>query len=98
MSEVLRDNGIAGEAHDLVYGDRAATYGHPRFDFRVIAKIWSGMLQGVLKDGEELDEYRVALMMTGLKLARLVKSPHHKDSRVDAIGYVLTMERLDEAG
>lgn len=89
-------HGIAGEAHDLVYGARAATYGHPRLDFSIIAKVWTGLLRDKLKDGEELDAYRVAVMMTGLKLARLVKSPHHKDSRTDTIGYMLTMERLDE--
>lgn len=90
------EHGIAGEAHDLVYGARAHTYGHPRLDFSIIAAVWTGLLKDKLKPGEELDEYRVAVMMTGLKLARLVKSPGHRDSRIDTIGYMLTMERLDE--
>lgn len=90
------DDSIASKAHGFVYGERAKTYGHPRMDFRIIAKVWSGLLQDVLKDGAEIDEYRVAVMMTGLKLARLVKSPSHSDSRIDTIGYMLTMERLDE--
>lgn len=90
------DHGIAGKAHGFVYGERAKTYGHPRKDFTIIAKVWTGLLQDLLKDGAELDPYRVAVMMTGLKLARLVKSPGHHDSRVDTIGYMLTMERLDE--
>lgn len=92
----MTDHGIAGEAYDLVHGERAKSYGHPRHDFKIIAKIWSGLLQDLLKPGEELDEYRVAVLMSGLKLARLVKSPDHHDSRVDTIGYMLTMERLDE--
>ena len=87
---------IAEEAVSLVYGKRAETYGHPRKDFRIIAKVWTGLLQGVLQDGTELTEYHVALLMTGLKLARLVMSPQHHDSRVDTIGYMLAMERLDE--
>jgi hypothetical protein len=90
------DHGIAGKAHGFVYGERAKTYGHPRKDFTIIAKVWTGLLQDLLQDGAELDPYRVAVMMTGLKLARLVKSPGHHDSRVDTIGYMLTMERLDE--
>jgi hypothetical protein len=90
------EDSIAHEAHSLVHGDRAKSYGHPRFDFRIIAKVWSGLMQDLLKDGAELDEYRVAVMMSGLKLCRLVKSPAHHDSRVDTIGYMLTMERLDE--
>lgn len=87
---------IAHEAYGLVHGDRAKTYGHPRFDFTAIAKVWTGLLSDKLKPGEELDAYRVAVLMTGLKLCRLVKSPGHHDSRVDTIGYMLTMERLDE--
>lgn len=94
----MTDNshGIAGEAHGLVYGARAETYGHPRHDFNVIAKVWTGLLQDILREDAKLDEYRVAVLMTGLKLARLVKSPGHRDSRIDTIGYMLTMERLDE--
>jgi len=92
----MTDHGIAGTAHDLVYGERAKTYGHPRIDFDIIANIWTGLLKDKLKDGERLDPYRVAVLMTGLKLARLVQSPDHKDSRIDTIGYMLTMERLDE--
>lgn len=88
--------GIHEEAHELVHGPRAASYGHPRYDFRIIARIWTGLLQDVLQPGAELDEYRVAVLMTGLKLARLVHNPGHHDSRVDTIGYMLTMERLDE--
>ena len=77
----MTDHGIAGEAHDLVYGARAATYGHPRFDFTAIAKVWTGLLQDLLKDDAELDPYRVAVLMTGLKLCRLVKSPGHHATR-----------------
>ncbi len=94
MSEF--DKSIAHEAHGLVHGERAKTYGHPRFDFTAIGKVWTGLLQDVLKEGVVLDAYRVAILMTGLKLCRLVKSPDHHDSRVDTIGYMLTMERLDE--
>lgn len=87
---------IADEAYNLVHGERAKSYGHPRKDFKIIAKVWSGLLQDKLMPGEELDEYRVAILMSALKLARLVNSPDHHDSRVDTIGYMLTMERLDE--
>jgi hypothetical protein len=84
------------EAHNLVHGERASTYGHPREDFRIIAKVWTGLLQDVLQPGVELDEYRVPILMAGLKLSRLVKSPGHHDSRVDTCGYMETMDRLDE--
>jgi hypothetical protein len=90
------EDSIAHKAHGLVYGERAKTYGHPRFDFTAIAKVWTGLLQDLLKDDAQLDAYRISILMTGLKLCRLVKSPQHKDSRIDTIGYMLTMERLDE--
>ena len=90
------EDSIAHTAHGLVHGERAKTYGHPRFDFTAIAKVWTGLLQDLLKDDAHLDAYRISILMTGLKLCRLVKSPQHKDSRIDTIGYMLTMERLDE--
>ncbi len=94
MSEF--DKSIAHEAHKLVHGHRAKDYGHPRFDFSAIAKVWTGLLQDLLKEDAHIDPYRIAVLMSGLKLCRLVKSPGHHDSRVDTIGYMLTMERLDE--
>ena len=90
------EDSIAHTAHGYVHGERAKTYGHPRFDFTAIGKVWTGLLQDLLKEGTVIDPYRVAVLMTGLKLCRLVKSPDHKDSRIDTIGYMLTMERLDE--
>lgn len=92
----MTDYGIAGEAHDLVYGERAATYGSPISSFTAIARVWTGLLSGKLREGAEVDPHDVALMMAGLKLCRLTQSPGHRDSRVDTIGYMLTMERLDE--
>lgn len=96
MKNSQLEGSIAAEAHGLVHGDRAKSYGHPRYDFAIIAKVWSGLLADKLKPGEELDPYRVAILMSALKLCRLVKTPTHHDSRVDTIGYMLTMERLDE--
>lgn len=90
------DESIAAEAFGLVHGDRAAAYGHPREDFAIIAGIWTSLLHDVLRPGAEVDPRRVLVMMTGLKLARLVHNPDHHDSRVDVNGYMLCLERLDE--
>lgn len=86
----LHVEGIDQEARRLVYGERAATYGHPRGDFAIIAGIWSALLQ------HEVTVEQVALCMAGLKLARLAKSPSHRDSQVDTIGYMLCLARLQE--
>lgn len=96
------------EARSLVFGERAKTYGHPKVDFSIIAGIWRAMIEGrvniLTASGrvgdipwdEVLNAELVAIMMTGLKLARLVKSPDHHDSKVDTHGYMLTLDRVQE--
>ena len=83
---------VESQAQRLVRnGARQATYGHPRDDFRRTAKIWSGIL------GTEVTAQDVALCMVGLKMSRLKSTPDHKDSVVDAAGYVICYDRLGES-
>lgn len=101
--------GIDAEARRGVYGEKAQTYGHPRNDFKCIAGIWGAMIRtkveflcepGTRIEGipwdQVLEPQLVSTMMTGFKLARQVKSPGHRDTKVDVIGYQLTLERLQE--
>jgi hypothetical protein len=46
-----------------------------------IAAIWSAIL------GHPIKPPQVALMMAGLKLARLAHDPQHRDSSIDAAAY-----------
>lgn len=79
------------EARRLVRnGQRQKNYGHPRGDFDTIARYWSNHL------GHDVTAEDVAIMMTLLKLARLKSNPQHHDSRVDGIGYLICLDRLDE--
>lgn len=73
------------EASQYVTKDRNAAYGEPEDNFSRIAEIWSA--QGVSIDGRPLNASDVALMMAGMKLARLRTNPNHRDSWVDLIGY-----------
>jgi hypothetical protein len=82
--------GIDAEARRLVYGDRAATYGHPRGDFDRVAKMWGAILNTTVTAEQ------VAIMMVAFKLARLSQTPTHHDSQVDTIGYMLCLARLLE--
>lgn len=83
------------EAASLVRnGRRQAAYGHPSADFDRTGKIWSGIL------GVEVSPLQVALCMAGLKISRLVGTPDHRDSLVDAHGYFVCYQRIidfDEA-
>ena len=70
------------KAADTVDGDRDVEYGGPEDSFATIAAIWSTMM------GHEYSAGDVALMMAGLKLARLANTRgEHMDSWVDLAGY-----------
>ena len=85
------ENGVLEKAKALVDGrDKSDHYGPPEESMRKIALIWSGIL------GSEISAEKVALMMLGLKMARLSVNPRHVDSLVDAGGYVRILERLSK--
>jgi hypothetical protein len=71
-------------AQKLVGGDRQKVYGHPLKDFTKTAKIWSAILD------MDVTPKQVALCMIGVKISRLVQSPHHEDTMVDIAGYLQT--------
>jgi hypothetical protein len=78
--------GLLDEAKGYVTKDRNASYGEPEDNFSNIAEIWNA--QGVSVNGRPVDSTDVALMMVGMKLARLKHNPTHRDSWVDTAGYV----------
>lgn len=82
------------EATALVNGERQGAYGPPEDSFKAIAKVWSGLLANKLRPGVDIDAADVALLMTGLKLARETNQ-HKRDNVVDAHGYLIIYgERL----
>lgn len=83
--------GVLDKAKELVDGrDKQDHYGPPEESMRRIGQIWSGIL------GMEVSAEKVALMMLGLKAARLSIDPRHVDSLIDAAGYVRILERLSK--
>lgn len=64
-------------------GARQAIYGPPDQDFKRTATMRTGLW------GAEVATEQVALDMVLLKLSRLVGTPGHHDSIVDAIGYLI---------
>ena len=87
---------ILEHAAAIVDGDREQTYGDPGRNLRAIASLWTAWLvaRGHIKDGQYLTTDDVAPMMTLLKLARLANDPRHKDSQIDACGYLRLLERV----
>lgn len=87
---------ILRTAEELVNGDRAQTYGSPEVSFGRIANLWSAMDIRIKTfspafigdfDYRELDAVDVALCLMQLKVSRILSSPDHEDSWVDAAGY-----------
>jgi hypothetical protein len=85
---------VAQEAMQLIYGDREDDYGHPRQSFTRIAAMWTALLGHKLDDGEFVSPEDVARLMAAFKLARDVHAPK-RDNRVDAVGYMIALDRLE---
>lgn len=85
---------VEDEAKALVFGDREDDYGHPRRSFTRIAALWSVLLGDKLEDGEWIAPDDVARMMVAFKLSRDVSNAK-RDNRVDAIGYLISLDRLE---
>jgi hypothetical protein len=70
-------------AADLVNGERHDTYGDAMDDFTRTGKMWAAVL-GL----DEVTAEQVAVCMTLVKIGRLCESPAHRDSWIDATGYM----------
>ena len=77
---------ILDDAAKAVLRDRAATHGKPENSFGTIAKLWSIILQGKLR--EPLEAWETALCMDALKTARIIEGDHkNPDHWTDKVGY-----------
>jgi hypothetical protein len=81
------------EAWELTNGDRHQAYGTAEEVFRAYGLIYTGFLAHKLKPGVVIDAADVALLMTGLKLAREANNPK-RDNVVDAHGYLSLLARI----
>ena len=90
--ELLPDETILEEAQRLVFGPRQAAYGHPLTDFGRTGRMW-GALLGL---DRAVTAAEVAACMVALKLSREMHRPG-RDNRVDAAGYVGTLELVRQA-
>ena len=87
---------ILEEANQYTSKDRQAVYGHPIDDFTKVARLAEPILESDLDP-----RLKHALYMIQVKVARLLKTPNHRDSIVDIAGYANTygmvLEKLEES-
>ena len=76
------------EASEML-SERGAIYGKPEKNFSVIAELWSAYL-GVPIRGAD-----VARLNALQKIARIIQTPSHKDSHLDAANYMALGYQLE---
>ena len=86
-SEEQRKKPLLQRANELIGGDRQRDYGNKLQNFSQIAMLWQGTLATKLQPGAKITAEDTALCMIQVKIARLAKSPDHKDSVLDIAGY-----------
>lgn len=73
---------ILDRAKKCVCEDRESQYGSPEDSFKLIADFWTVYLDYAISPAD------VAIMMTLLKIARIVNGRFKTDSYIDACGYL----------
>ena len=87
---------ILDEAKDIIYGDREKTYGAPDKNLVAIAGYWANHLNTRFGVYHDISPEDVCIMMVLLKAARLGNDITHRDSQVDAVGYLALLERIQK--
>lgn len=93
-SELTAPKSMLQQADDLINGQRQKDYGDKLRNFTQIAMGMQMVLATKLLPGALITANDVALLMIQVKIARLAKSPDHKDSQIDVAGYIGCMDKL----
>jgi hypothetical protein len=92
----MKEETILEEAAKLVNGPRREEYGHPKYNFKDIADMWTVVLR--LNDSRPeiiVEPNDVILMMIALKICR-GKQGYKRDTAADIAGYAQCWEMLNE--
>ena len=73
---------ILAQAEKYINGEKDEVYGTPLINHQRIAQLWQVVL------GTEISPAEVAICMALVKVARLVQTPDHEDSYIDAAAYM----------
>jgi hypothetical protein len=86
---------ILEEAAEITSKDRQQVYGHPRQDFQKTVGMWNAVFERKLV--EPFDERDFCVAMMCVKMSRLQKTPEHRDSLLDIVGYARCYEMVQES-
>lgn len=81
MNEIKERGTVLDEAKSVINGKRQDQYGDPEDNFALIARLWSDVT------GHSYTPHDVAMMMTQLKVARIVTGAGSRDNYRDLCGY-----------
>jgi len=104
QKEVTTKMSVNQEAHELINGMRAESYGPATENFTRISLVWTGFLYTKLRPGLVIHPADVCNMMQGLKGCRLAyaiemnRIAEARDSIVDSCGYAGLIEKMGLAG
>ena len=96
LDKQVEKKGLLQRAHETITGPRQADYGDKLQNFSQIAMLFQGTLATKLLPDSTITAEDVALLMMQVKIARLAKSPDHKDSILDVAGYAGCYDFLQE--
>lgn len=87
MKQQAPNGTLLADAEATIRGPRERDYGNKIQNFSQIAMLFQGVLATKLQPGSAITPEDVALLMIQVKVARLAKSPDHRDSILDVAGY-----------
>lgn len=85
---------LLADAAATIAGPREQEYGNKLQNFSQIAALWQVLLQGKLQPLARVTAEDVGMLMIAVKLARLTKTPNHRDSLLDIAGYAGCIDEL----
>lgn len=90
----MSEGSLLIEAHNIITGERKASYGDARTGFQNIADQWVLYLRQKYKlPPFELSAEDICWMMADLKKVRQMNEPK-RDNVVDAVGYIGLIEKV----
>ena len=83
---------ILAQAEKYINGEKDEVYGTPLINHKRISLLWQVVF------GIEISPAEVAICMALVKVSRLVQTPDHEDSYIDAAAYMAIAGEVASSG